>query len=378
MATNNSINTNGVPLTLSSGTGALTLSSDNSLMGVVVGFTVVNVTTTSALYDGLTSLNIGTSALVGPVTIGSTGGTATSVSINSNTGGVNIGTNAIAKPISIGNVTGTTSLALNSGTGAITIGTSIAKTITIGNTTGATALVLNSGTNGQVNTTTNGVFTVATGTGTVSISADATANTVNIGTGSGVKTVTIGSTTTTSPTVIRSGSGGITLNNGSGNLVISPFTTTGALVSNASGVITDASASTAGFVLTSNGASTPPSFQAAGGGGGGFTWNNVTGSSQAMSINNGYVDNGSGTPTVFTLPSTAAVGSIVAVQGNSSGLFSIAQNSGQIINFNSASTSVGVSGSLSALTRYNSIYLICTVADTDWVCNQSVGTFNTN
>ena len=60
-----------------------------------------------------------------------------------------------------------------------------------------------------------------------------------------------------------------------------------------------------------------------------------------MAVNNGYIDNGSGTPTIYTLPATAAVGSQLAVQGSAAGLWRISQNAGQQIIFNGGSTTAG-------------------------------------
>lgn len=62
--------------------------------------------------------------------------------------------------------------------------------------------------------TTNNSLTIATGTGNVFFGTDAAANTVNIATGLASKSLNLGSSNTTSTTVIRSGSGNITNNNG--------------------------------------------------------------------------------------------------------------------------------------------------------------------
>ncbi|MBI3495365.1 tail fiber domain-containing protein [Candidatus Berkelbacteria bacterium] len=76
------------------------------------------------------------------------------------TGDVNVGTGGTARTITIGNTTGATALTLDSGTGAINIGTSIAKTITIGNTTAGTALAINAGntTTGNINFDSNTLY----------------------------------------------------------------------------------------------------------------------------------------------------------------------------------------------------------------------------
>src|SRR5580692_6425864 len=48
--------------------------------------------------------------------------------------------------------------------------------------------------------------------------------------------------------------------------------------------------------------------------GGALTWTDVTGTTQAMAVNNGYTANNAGTVTL-TLPATAAYGTIMAVVG---------------------------------------------------------------
>lgn len=171
------------------------------------------------------NINIGTGAAARTITIGNGSG-ATSVVLNAGTGAINIGTNAVAHTVSIGNSTGATSVVLDSGTGPINVGTNaVAHTVTIGNVTGATAVNVNTGTGGTTYTTTNGIFTLATGTGAISVSADAAATTLNIGTGAAAKTVTLGSSNTTSTTTIRAGTNGIVLSS-AGIVTMAPTTDT--------------------------------------------------------------------------------------------------------------------------------------------------------
>lgn len=106
--------------------------------------------------------------------------------------------------------------------------------------------------------------------------------------------------------------------------------------------------------------------------GGGFTWVNVTGTSQSMSINTGYIAN-NGSLVTMTLPATAAVGSVIEVAGNGSGGWSITQNSGQTIHFGNVNTTTGVGGSLSSTNRYDSLQMVCTVANTDFVVKACMG-----
>lgn len=108
------------------------------------------------------------------------------------------------------------------------------------------------------------------------------------------------------------------------------------------------------------------------GSGGGLTWTDVTGTTQAMAVNNGYTANNSSLIT-FTLPSTAAYGTIMAVVGKGTGLWTIAQNSGQTIHFGITNTTTGTGGSLSSTKQYDVVYLLCSIANTDFTVLQSIG-----
>lgn len=105
---------------------------------------------------------------------------------------------------------------------------------------------------------------------------------------------------------------------------------------------------------------------------GGFSWNEVTGTSQTAAINNGYIANNAGLVTV-TLPSTAAVGSVVRVAGKGAGGWKLAQNSGQTIHFGTLNTTTGASGSITSTGRYDAIELVCITTNTDWVVVSSIG-----
>jgi hypothetical protein len=77
--------------------------------------------------------------------------------------------------------------------------------------------------------------------------------------------------------------------------------------------------------------------------------------------------------TTVTIPSIAAVGDQVQVQGNGAGCFTIAQNASQVIHTGTMDTTVGVTGSLIALDRYNGLTLMCVVANTDWKISNAIG-----
>jgi hypothetical protein len=97
----------------------------------------------------------------------------------------------------------------------------------------------------------------------------------------------------------------------------------------------------------------------------GMTWSEVTGTSQAMAVNTGYIANNAGLVTL-TLPATAAVGDIVRVTGKGAGGWLIAQNSGQTIFFGTSTTTTGVGGSLASTQRRDGVELVCVTANNDW------------
>lgn len=91
----------------------------------------------------------------------------------------------------------------------------------------------------------------------------------------------------------------------------------------------------------------------------------VSGTTQAMAINTTYQPNNVGLVTL-TLPATSAAGDRIAIAGFGAGGWTIAQNAGQNIQIGSTSSTVGVGGSVSSTNRYDSIALVCSVANTSW------------
>jgi len=105
--------------------------------------------------------------------------------------------------------------------------------------------------------------------------------------------------------------------------------------------------------------------------GGGLTWNVETGVSATMSVNNGYIGNNAAGVT-FTLPATAAVGSIIRVTGLQAS-WTIAQNAGQTIYYGTSATTTGIGGSLTSTDDKDAVELVCTVADTNFQVLSSIG-----
>lgn len=166
----------------------------------------------------------------------------------------------------------------------------------------------------------------------------------------------------TSGNLYLPGQTGIIGANGASAATASAVTNHATLVGAASNGITSLALGTAGQVLTSNGAGADPSYQSPA-----FvneTWTEVTGTSQAAAVNNGYVANNAGLVTI-TLPATAAIGQFVHVLGKGAGLWSLVANTGQTIRYGTQSTSTG--GSLTATSRYHAVRVRCITANTEWI-----------
>lgn len=105
-----------------------------------------------------------------------------------------------------------------------------------------------------------------------------------------------------------------------------------------------------------------------------FAWNGVSGTSQAMAVNSGYVSQNGATST-FTLPATAAQYTVLRVLQNAAGVFIVAQNALQNIRIGNSISTTGVGGSVTSTSIGDALYLLCTVANTNFVVLSSVGSF---
>jgi hypothetical protein len=106
-------------------------------------------------------------------------------------------------------------------------------------------------------------------------------------------------------------------------------------------------------------------------GGGLIGWTNVTGTTQSIFPGNGYVTN-NGSLVVLTLPATAAFGTVISIVGLGAGGWRIDQNAGQNIQVGSLSSTTGTSGSVASTNQFDSINLVCTVANTRWATHGGV------
>ena len=102
--------------------------------------------------------------------------------------------------------------------------------------------------------------------------------------------------------------------------------------------------------------------------GSGIGWTEVTSTTKAMVSDNGYIANNS-SEVVFTLPTTAAVGTVINVVGKGSGGWKIEQNAGQSINIGDTASTSGTGGNVSSTNQHDSLQLLCVTADTVWTAS---------
>ena len=100
-------------------------------------------------------------------------------------------------------------------------------------------------------------------------------------------------------------------------------------------------------------------------GSGGVTWTHVTGTSQNMSSNAGYIADNVGLVTL-TLPATSIIGDELFIVGRGSGGWTIAQGASQQVIIGSSSSTIGVGGSVSSTNRRDSLYIVCTNTNLEW------------
>ena len=112
--------------------------------------------------------------------------------------------------------------------------------------------------------------------------------------------------------------------------------------------------------------------------GGVVAWTDVSGSSQAMAADNGYTTDNIALVTL-TLPSTCPYGKVFRVVRKGIGGWKVAQNAGQVIHFGNLDTTVGASGFIASTNQYDSVELLCTVANTEFtVINGPQGDLTVN
>jgi hypothetical protein len=102
-------------------------------------------------------------------------------------------------------------------------------------------------------------------------------------------------------------------------------------------------------------------------------WVDQTTPSVVMAVNTGYTSDAGASLVTFTLPTTAAIGDSLEINGKGSGGWTIAQASGQQIHFGNVVTTSGTGGSLSSSNQYDCIRLRCITANTTFIAVSSIG-----
>jgi len=95
----------------------------------------------------------------------------------------------------------------------------------------------------------------------------------------------------------------------------------------------------------------------------GISWANISGTTQAAAVNTGYVV-GNASQTTITLPATAALGSVITVQGKGAAGWILAANTGQTIQVGQTASSTA--GSVTSAAAFDSIQVVCITANTSW------------
>jgi len=103
---------------------------------------------------------------------------------------------------------------------------------------------------------------------------------------------------------------------------------------------------------------------------GSTVWNDVSGTTQAAAVNNGYIISNASQTTV-TLPATAAVGSTFAVAGKGAAGWILQANTGQVIHYGSSATTSA--GSLTSTNQWDSVTIVCVTANTTFAVIASQG-----
>lgn len=97
-----------------------------------------------------------------------------------------------------------------------------------------------------------------------------------------------------------------------------------------------------------------------------FSRSNVTGAAQTIVADTAYTSNNAGSSVAYTMPATAAVGTVIEIIGSCSGGWNIIQLANQIIHVGASPTTTGVGGSITTTNRYNCLRLACIVANLEW------------
>lgn len=100
-------------------------------------------------------------------------------------------------------------------------------------------------------------------------------------------------------------------------------------------------------------------------------WTFVAGTTQAAVANNYYAATNAG-QTTFTLPATAAQGTVLAFLATTAAGWTLVENTGQSIQVGSSVTTT-TTGSVTTTAIGDIIYLVCSTANTKWFATGEIG-----
>ena len=103
------------------------------------------------------------------------------------------------------------------------------------------------------------------------------------------------------------------------------------------------------------------------------TWTGVSTATACLQNTFYYVTSGT---VAFTLPTTAAAGSLLSMSVGKGTAFTVAQGAGQSIQFGNVSSTLGATGSLSSTSNGDTINLVCVVPNTTWCVVSCMGNIN--
>lgn len=236
---------------------------------------------------------------------------------------------------------------LTAGTG-ITV-TNGAGTITIATSGSGTLNTLTGNTGGAISPTAGNINTL--GTGSITIAGSGSTLTTQL-TGLTNHSLLVGAGTATITNLGVATNGQLPIGSTGADPVLATITAgTGVTVTNGAGTITIAATAA------------------------GFTWTDVTGATQTLAVENGYItDRGGGV--AYTLPASGALGDTIKIVGKA-GLATITPNANQQIRLGSVSGTVGVTGTMVSNNAGDCAELICTTsgASTVWTVASVIGTW---
>lgn len=296
----------------------------------------------------------------------------------------------VAPHIRVNTLTAGAGISITNASGSITIASSGGSTnvdtfdVDVGSDVLPTAA-------GIVTVTGTSIFSDGSTSNTLTLNVEATENTFMYGQGSDTNVAELGPLTNGELIIGSTGAApvagsltapaaGITISGGAGSITfaladdlaaLEGLSGTGYVVRTASDTYAERTfqAGTGVSLTNADGVSGNTTINATGGG---FTWNDVTGTSDTFVASNGYITNNAGLVTI-TLPATCAVGDTFRIAGLGAGGWKVAQNASQLIHFGNMDTTTGTGGSLASTNRYDCVEFLCVVTNNEYLVLSSVG-----